>query len=75
MAKVTWDVVALDDLEEIARFIERDSPVAAERLVKRIFDRVDSLERHPLSGGFIDDDPQKVISPAHPGQLPNHLSL
>jgi plasmid stabilization system protein ParE len=60
MAKVTWDIVALDDLEEIAKFIERDSPAAAERLVRRIFDRVDALQRHPLVGGFIDEDPRRI---------------
>ena len=60
MAQVIWDPVALDDLEAIARYIERDSPTAARRLVQRVFDRVEALERFPLIGGFIDDDDRKI---------------
>jgi toxin ParE1/3/4 len=60
MAKVTWDPVALDDLDEIARYIERDSPSAARRLVQRIFDRVDKLKRFPRSGGFIPEDSRQI---------------
>ena len=60
MAKIVWDPVALDDLDEIARYIERDSPVAARRLVRRVFDRVDKLERFPLTGGFVEEDSRKL---------------
>jgi addiction module RelE/StbE family toxin len=60
MAQVIWDPVALDDLEAIAKYIERDSPAAADRLVQRIFDRVEKLEKHPLTGGFLDEDNRKI---------------
>lgn len=60
MAQVVWDPVALDDLDEIARYIERNAPAAARRLVQRIFDRVDKLEKFPLTGGFIDEDRRKI---------------
>ena len=60
MARVIWDPVALDDLEGIAQYIERDSPVAARRLVQRIFERVERLQRYPLSGGYIDEDDRQI---------------
>lgn len=52
--------MALDDLDEIAQYIERDSPAVARRLVQRIFDRVDKLERFPRSGGFIPEDSRQI---------------
>jgi toxin ParE1/3/4 len=60
MAQITWDPVALDDLDGIARYIERDSPVAARRLVQRIFDRVEKLKRFPLTDGFIPEDNRNI---------------
>jgi toxin ParE1/3/4 len=60
MAQITWDPVALDDLDEIARYIARDSPAAARRLVQRIFDRVNKLRRFPHSGGFIPEDSRQI---------------
>lgn len=60
MAQVIWDPVAADDLDEIARYVARDSPVAAKRLVERIFERVEKLERFPLTGGFLEEDSRKL---------------
>ena len=60
MAQVIWDPVALDDLEATAKYIERDSPAAADRLVQRVFDRVERLQRHPPTGGFLDEDGRKI---------------
>jgi addiction module RelE/StbE family toxin len=60
MARVVWDPVALDDLDEISQYIARQSLPAAKRLVTRLFDRADELERFPLSGGFIDEDHRKI---------------
>jgi addiction module RelE/StbE family toxin len=60
MAQIIWDPVAIDDLDEIARYIARSAPVAARRLVQRIIDRVDGLKKFPLSGGFIDEDNRHI---------------
>ena len=60
MAQITWDPVALDDLDEIARYIAKHSPAAARRLVQRIFDRVDRLRKFPRSGGFIPEDSRQI---------------
>jgi addiction module RelE/StbE family toxin len=60
MAQIIWDGAAIDDLDEIARYIERDSPPAARRLVQRMVDRVERLKRFPLTGGFIEEDDRKI---------------
>lgn len=50
MAKVIWTEPALDQLDEIAEYIALDNPVAASRLVVKVFGKVDHLERFPNSG-------------------------
>ena len=44
MAKVIWTEPSLKQLNAIADYIARDKPDAANRLVRRIFERVDLLE-------------------------------
>ncbi len=41
---------AQDDLEEIQRYVARDRPAAADRLVDRLLDRIESLEDFPEAG-------------------------
>jgi plasmid stabilization system protein ParE len=41
---------AVSDLEEIGRYIERDRPAAAERLLARLLDVADSLADNPERG-------------------------
>jgi toxin ParE1/3/4 len=41
---------AVSDLEEIGRYIERDRPAAAERLLTRLLDVVASLAENPERG-------------------------
>src|SRR4051794_582679 len=60
MAQIIWDPVAIDDLHEAAAYIDRDSPVAARRLVERILERVEQLIEWPQSGGFIPEDDRKI---------------
>jgi plasmid stabilization system protein ParE len=38
---------ALADLEEIRRYVERDRPEAARRLLSRLLDVIDTLRQHP----------------------------
>lgn len=40
----------MDDLEDIADYIARDNPSAAERRVKRLWAVVESLADHPEAG-------------------------
>ena len=48
--KVRWTRPALNDLEGIGDYVAKDNPVAAARLVARIFDHVDALNEHPKIG-------------------------
>ena len=52
MARLIWTEPALSDIDEIADYIALDDPVAAKRLVRKIFDHVEQLTDHPESGSF-----------------------
>ena len=51
MAEVIWTEPALEDLDAIASYIALDKVGAANRLLKRVFARVEQLAIFPLSGG------------------------
>ena len=48
--KVEWSPLALDRVSDIARFIARDNPAAAERWSNELFDAVERLAEFPESG-------------------------
>jgi len=50
MVEIVWTEPALSDLDAIADFISLENPVAAQKLVRRIFKHVEQLIAHPLSG-------------------------
>ena len=50
MAEIIWTIPALDDLNDIAEYISISNMLAAKKLVKKIFDKVDRLEAFPESG-------------------------
>ena len=60
MAKVVWTAGALQDLNEIADFIAADNPTAADRLVQRVFERVDLLESFPEIGRYVPEFAERV---------------
>lgn len=47
MARLIWTEPALQDLEQIADYIALDNPVAARRLVKRVFSKAELLQDFP----------------------------
>lgn len=53
MAQVVWTQSALDDLQEIADYISKDSVRFAEITVDKLFSAVDILESFPLSGAMV----------------------
>ena len=63
--RVEWSDLALDDLDEVARYIGRDSPFYAREFVERIFDTTDRLAIFPLGGRLVpeseDDQTREVI--------------
>ena len=50
MVEIVWTEPALLDLEEIAEYIALDKIRAAEKLVTKVFDRVELLKDSPASG-------------------------
>jgi addiction module RelE/StbE family toxin len=48
--QVRWTAPAAQDLQEIARFIRKDSPSAARAVAKALFDAANSLDIFPLRG-------------------------
>src|SRR6202008_4911396 len=50
MAEVIWAEPAFNDLDAIEDYIALDNPEAARRLVQKIFEHVENLERHATLG-------------------------
>ena len=68
MARLIWTEPALSDLEAVADYIALDNSAAAARLVQRVFENVERLERFPRSGKCPPELPQSpyrevVVSP------------
>ena len=55
MARIIWTEPALQELDEIADYISLDDPVVAKKLVRKAFERLDHLVRHPKSGKRIEE--------------------
>lgn len=53
MAELIWTEPALQDLDAIADYIALDNPEAAQSLVQRVFQHIEQLAKHPLSGPAI----------------------
>lgn len=56
---VNWTEAALDDLQQIADYIGRDSSVYAAAIVQEAFSAADTLKRFAEAGGIVPefDDP------------------
>lgn len=52
MAGLIWTVPALEDLDKIADYIALDDPVAARKLVGKIFSHIEQLIEFPESGSI-----------------------
>ena len=50
MAEIIWTTPALNELNGIADYISVSNQLAAEKLVKNIFAKIERLESHPESG-------------------------
>lgn len=50
MAKIKWTLSAVDDVEQIGKFIERDSLHYARTIVSKLYNAVDRLRKFPQSG-------------------------
>jgi toxin ParE1/3/4 len=59
--KVEWSPLATDRVVEIAAYIAREYPDAAEAWIRRIFTRAKQLERFPNSGRRVRESSRKDI--------------
>ena len=59
--RVTWSPEALDDVEAIAEYIERDSPVYARAVVQKILATTRKLQRFPRAGRTV---PELDVTPS-----------
>lgn len=53
MAKVIWTANALENLDDIAEYIAKDSLHYAELTVERLFSSTKILKKYPLSGRIV----------------------
>ena len=51
--RLRWSPEALDDLQEIAAFIARDDPAAAEAWIDRLIDRAETAALAPRAGRVV----------------------
>ena len=57
MAEIVWTEPALNDLDNIAEYIAVSNLVAAKKLVKEVFAKVDMLEEYLKSGKSVPELP------------------
>lgn len=55
MARIIWTQPALLELDEIADYISLDDPMAAKKIVRKAFDRIEHLVHHPKSGKLVEE--------------------
>jgi addiction module RelE/StbE family toxin len=60
MAQVIWAPKAIDDLESLVNYIYGDAPITAKRFAQKVLARVELLQIHPLSGGFVLEDESRT---------------
>ena len=53
MGQVIWSPSSLEDVDQIARYISRDSPDQAALFAERLIEATDRLQAHPRSGRMI----------------------
>ena len=51
--KILWSPLAIDRVSEIAGYIAQDNPVAADRWVDTVFEKVKELKGFPESGRIV----------------------
>ena len=66
MAEIIWTTEALQDVEDIAEYISKDSQKYAARTVQKIFEAVEILQSHIRAGRIIPefgaDNLREIIS-------------
>jgi toxin ParE1/3/4 len=58
---VVWSPNALDDVDEIAAYIARDSPTYAAAVVEKILNTTRNLQNFPLLGRIVPESNEESI--------------
>ena len=61
MVKINWTDFAIENLNDIGNYIEKDSVRYAEIVVNSLFEAVDILKQHPLLGRTVPEFNDKNI--------------
>ena len=61
MARLRWTPQAIEDIEAICAYIERDSPVYARIFASRTVDRISSLESFPKAGRIVPESDREDV--------------
>lgn len=69
MSRVRWSLQAVEDLQAIHDFIDRDSPRYAAAVIEQIVSAVDVLDRFPLAGRTVPEhsreDLRELVRPPY----------
>ena len=55
--EIKWSPSSIDRLEEIGKFIAKDSPAHAVSFVDTLLESVERLKEFPLSGALVQENP------------------
>ena len=59
--RILWSPLSVDRVSEIAGYIARDNPVAAESWVNTVFKKVEELKAFPECGRIVPETGNKAI--------------
>lgn len=59
--RIRWSPLAVDRVSEIADYIAQDDPLAADRWVRSVFDRVKQIKNFSKSGRYVPEINRKDI--------------
>ena len=51
--KIIWSPLAIDSVSEIADYIAKDKPVAAEKWINTVFSKVEQIASYPETGRIV----------------------
>ncbi len=60
--KIIWSPLAITRVNEIADYIAEDSPEAAKKWVDEIFNKIERIEKFPLSGRLLPEMDRKIFA-------------
>jgi plasmid stabilization system protein ParE len=66
--KIFWSPLAAERLEDIYAYISADNKVAAQKVVERVFKKVESLAKNPERGRKLSETNREEIREAFEGE-------